>query len=385
MAETKIPKGVYIEDIKGNLYTKDQWSNQATPNSVMVITSECKVSISLEREIKESFGYSTAGKYCTALPLSKAKVDYKGKENSENIHKSTESLEYADGYCLELSVLPNRKACYLPALGELLMIYKNLSKVNECLSACGGNQMLEDGTYWSSTYSDSQACFYAVRFSDGEVVVESALNMNRVRPVADIQRDYQLVYNGEIQKNVGSFSLKKSLDLLKGYIDEIHERILGSFRSLTDEEIDSLFEDSDEDQGNQEIVVPDGWFPGFDGYVEGSEDTTLSFSIPYIDLDPDNEVERKEGTKFKVFVDGALVIENTLKRGNKDGKNIYYLNAPNELEGSDGTNYEYNVIFNGMYLDPYIQLNKGTLYVSKTSNKYEKLSKGSHRITLMFT
>jgi hypothetical protein len=95
--------------------------------------------------------------------------DWEGKANTASqVAASTEAAitntaEYAPGYC-NLYSRPNSNNAgltagkwWLPSMGELLMIYANMHKINHALTLINGSNPLLESTYWSSTeHSASQ-------------------------------------------------------------------------------------------------------------------------------------------------------------------------------------------------------------------------------------
>lgn len=89
--------------------------------------------------------------------------DWTGKANTASqVAASTEAaitntVEYAPGYC-NLYSRPNSNNAgltagkwWLPSMGELMMIYANLHKINHALTLINGSNPLLEGAYWSST------------------------------------------------------------------------------------------------------------------------------------------------------------------------------------------------------------------------------------------
>lgn len=93
----------------------------------------------------------------------KAFSDFNGMRNTANIIKAssdsavTNTASYAAGFCnLYSRTNANGKGLtagrwWLPSIGELLMIYANMSKINYCLSLINGATPLKRNWYWSSS------------------------------------------------------------------------------------------------------------------------------------------------------------------------------------------------------------------------------------------
>ena len=92
--------------------------------------------------------------------------DWTGKANTaaQITHAECSSASYAPGYCAQYSrTNANGKGLtagrwWLPSLGELMMIYANMRKINYALSLIEGATQLAETWYWSSTeYSATNA------------------------------------------------------------------------------------------------------------------------------------------------------------------------------------------------------------------------------------
>lgn len=92
--------------------------------------------------------------------------DWTGKASTaaQITHAECSSASYAPGYCAQYSrVNANGKGLtagrwWLPSLGELMMIYANMRKINYALSLIEGATQLAETWYWSSTeYSATSA------------------------------------------------------------------------------------------------------------------------------------------------------------------------------------------------------------------------------------
>lgn len=94
--------------------------------------------------------------------------DWTGKASTAAQIKHTEcsSASYAPGYCAQYSrVNANGKGLtaerwWLPSLGELMMIYANMRKINYALSLIEGATQLAETWYWSSTECSATNAWY---------------------------------------------------------------------------------------------------------------------------------------------------------------------------------------------------------------------------------
>ena len=89
--------------------------------------------------------------------------DWAGKANTtaQITHAECSSNAYAPGYCANYSrVNANSKGLtagkwWLPSLGEMMMIYANMTKINYALSLISGATQLAEAAYWTSTESSA--------------------------------------------------------------------------------------------------------------------------------------------------------------------------------------------------------------------------------------
>ena len=94
--------------------------------------------------------------------------DWTGKANTaaQITHTECSSASYAPGFCAQYSrVNANGKGLtagrwWLPSLGELMMIYANMRKINYALSLIEGATQLAETWYWSSTESSATNAWY---------------------------------------------------------------------------------------------------------------------------------------------------------------------------------------------------------------------------------
>ena len=110
----------------------------------------------------------------------KAFTDFNGQQNTKNIIAAskdtaiTNTATYAAGFCnLYSRVNANGKGMtagrwWLPSIGELLMIYANMTKINYCLSLISGATQLVRDWYWSSSECDA-ANAWDLPLGDGDL------------------------------------------------------------------------------------------------------------------------------------------------------------------------------------------------------------------------
>ena len=137
-----------------------------------------------------SAAVSAGGK--TTTDRETALNDWTGKTSTaaQITHNECKTESYAPGFCASYErVNANGQGLtagkwWLPSLGELMMIYANMRKINYALSLINGATQLAETWYWSSTeYSATSA--WNLNLSDGLAgYYTKAAHQYRVRPVS---------------------------------------------------------------------------------------------------------------------------------------------------------------------------------------------------------
>lgn len=122
--------------------------------------------------------------------------DWNGKTNTASIiSKSTSAAvtntaAYAPGFCnLYSRVNANGKGLtagkwWLPSVGEMMMIYANMTKINYCLSLINGATQLAETWHWTSTEGSASNAWHLFLSSGYLYWSTKASNKGRVRPVS---------------------------------------------------------------------------------------------------------------------------------------------------------------------------------------------------------
>lgn len=141
-----------------------------------------------------SAAVSAGGK--TTTDRETALNDWTGKTSTaaQITHSECNTESYAPGFCASYErVNANGQGLtagkwWLPSLGELMMIYANMRKINYALSLINGATQLAETWYWSSTeYSATNA--WVLYLSNGPASFNSkAAYQGRVRPVSAFLR-----------------------------------------------------------------------------------------------------------------------------------------------------------------------------------------------------
>lgn len=142
-----------------------------------------------------SAAVSAGGKTTTGRET--ALNDWAGKTSTaaQITHNECKTESYAPGFCASYErVNANGNGLtagswWLPSLGELMMIYANMRKINYALSLINGATQLAEAWYWSSTEC-SAANAWSLYLSHGNAYggTAKAASQGRVRPVSAFLR-----------------------------------------------------------------------------------------------------------------------------------------------------------------------------------------------------
>ena len=118
--------------------------------------------------------------------------DWTGKASTaaQITHAECSSASYAPGYCAQYSrTNANGKGLtagrwWLPSLGELMMIYANMRKINYALSLIEGATQLAETWYWSSTEYSATTAWLLYLYCGIAGTNAKATSQGRVRAVS---------------------------------------------------------------------------------------------------------------------------------------------------------------------------------------------------------
>lgn len=141
-----------------------------------------------------SAAVSAGGK--TTTDRETALNDWTGKTSTaaQITHNECKTESYAPGFCASYErVNANGQGLtagkwWLPSLGELMMIYANMRKINYALSLINGATQLAETWYWSSTESSATDAWYLGLNAGLASYIPKATNQGRVRPVSAFLR-----------------------------------------------------------------------------------------------------------------------------------------------------------------------------------------------------
>lgn len=141
-----------------------------------------------------SAAVSAGGK--TTTDRETALNDWTGKTSTaaQITHSECNTESYAPGFCASYErVNANGQGLtagrwWLPSLGELMMIYANMRKINYALSLINGATQLAETWYWSSTESSATYAWYLTLSHGYASSNTKATGQGRVRPVSAFLR-----------------------------------------------------------------------------------------------------------------------------------------------------------------------------------------------------
>ena len=183
--------------VKPHKWTSIQSSGEIADGVVVVEGGKCLVVAPTESASKLTWSSADiSGGGTTTSDRVTAINDWNGKTNTaQQIAHSTSSAvtntaSYAPGFCnLYSRANANGKGLtagkwWLPSLGEMMMIYANMTKINYALSLINGATQLVEEAYWTST-EDSATYAWSLGLINGRAsYTTKASGTNRVRAVS---------------------------------------------------------------------------------------------------------------------------------------------------------------------------------------------------------
>ena len=183
--------------VKPHKWTSIQSSGEIADGVVVVEGGKCLVVAPTESASKLTWSSAAiSGGGTTTSDRVTAINDWNGKTNTaQQIAHSTSSAvtntaSYAPGFCnLYSRANANGKGLtagkwWLPSLGEMMMIYANMTKINYALSLINGATQLVEDAYWTSTEGSATNAWFL--YLDNGIAGNGtkASNTNRVRAVS---------------------------------------------------------------------------------------------------------------------------------------------------------------------------------------------------------
>jgi hypothetical protein len=178
--------------VKPHKWASYQGSGEIAEGVLVVEGGKMLVVAPTEATLTWSSAAVSAGGKTTTDRLT-ALDDWAGKTSTaEQVkHSECNTTSYAPGFCHAYSrANANGKGLtagrwWLPSLGELMMIYANMRKINYALSLINGATQLAETAYWSSTECSATLAWYLyLGYGGASSWGTKATYQYRVRPVS---------------------------------------------------------------------------------------------------------------------------------------------------------------------------------------------------------
>ena len=179
---------------KPHLWTAQQNAGEIADGAVVVEGGKVLVVAPTESDAAGLLWSSEAvsGGGVTTSDRVTAYNDWAGKTNTaaQITKPQCQGASYAPGFCAAYSrTNANGKGLtagkwWLPSLGEMMMIYANMTKINYALSLISGAQQLESTWYWTSTEYSAAGAWGLYLSSGGMGGYTKASSRGRVRAVS---------------------------------------------------------------------------------------------------------------------------------------------------------------------------------------------------------
>ena len=183
--------------VKPHKWTSIQSSGEIAAGVVIVEGGKCLVVAPTESASKLTWssavisgGGTTTSDRVTAINDWNGKANTTAQINASTSSAVTNTASYAPGFCnLYSRTNANSQGLtagkwWLPSLGEMLMIYANMTKINYALSLINGATQLQEDAYWTSTEYSATRAWYLHLGSGRANCDTKASNTNRVRAVS---------------------------------------------------------------------------------------------------------------------------------------------------------------------------------------------------------
>ena len=196
---------IFIEATDHTLYSYTEWPKSGkAANSIVVWSGNQRFRMALTAENKRMDADLSAPveSYIYNIRYDAwALMDFDGAGNTDklinfHIERGTNNNNYAAPFCRNFVFPDGTRNCYMPALGHLLIVYRNHRQISLCLSACNAVALNTGSPYsdmFSSTFSgigvsygtDSHRRFWSLNTISGILSESSVIANLVVRPFAD--------------------------------------------------------------------------------------------------------------------------------------------------------------------------------------------------------
>ena len=180
--------------VKPHKWTSTQAGGEVADG--VVVVEGGKVLVVAPTESATKLNWSSAavsGGGTTTTDRVTAMSDWNGKANTaaQVTHAEASGVGYAPGFCNAYSRVNDNGygltagKWWLPSMGEMMMIYANMTKINYALSLINGATQLQEEGYWTSTESSApDAWLLTLNIGYMYSYYAKASTTLRVRPVS---------------------------------------------------------------------------------------------------------------------------------------------------------------------------------------------------------
>ena len=177
--------------VKPHLWSGYQSSGEIAEGVVIVEGGKMLVVAPTESVLYWSSAAVSGGGFTTSDRVT-AFNDWNGKQNTaaQITHAECNTSSYAPGFCAAYSrTNANGQGLtagkwWLPSMGEMMMIYANMRKVNYALSLIEGATQLVENWYWTSTEYSATSAWDLGLTNGGAYIDAKAAGRGRVRAVS---------------------------------------------------------------------------------------------------------------------------------------------------------------------------------------------------------
>ena len=181
----------YPQAVKPHEWASYQSSGEIAEGVLVVEGGKMLVVAPTEATLTWSSAAVSAGGKTTTDRLT-AMDDWTGKTSTATqiTHSECNTESYAPGFCASYArVNANGNGLtagrwWLPSLGEMMMIYANMTKVNYALSLISGATQLVGSAYWTSTESSATGAWFLSLFNGTVSLDIKTSKQNCVRAVS---------------------------------------------------------------------------------------------------------------------------------------------------------------------------------------------------------
>lgn len=163
-------EGVYVYHVDKKFYTFPEFqklSNTAISQVLGFAIIDNQGSFLLPPRVNLSNGYRWCPENFDTFIVPDVGIggdDLNGRQNTETLHNTFQNVagsnEYAAGYAYRFTPVPIGTNWYLPSIGELLIIYKYRSELQDWVFDTFGFSYFSYKAFWSSTQQDATTAWF---------------------------------------------------------------------------------------------------------------------------------------------------------------------------------------------------------------------------------